>query len=144
MITVKATRELCLVFIQQLPHSHFQTVFQTVQPIAMTVVASIIYPIDAKFDMNYYLKVHMPLVQEKWSPFGLQKYEIVSLSHGLNGLDIDTTKTPYGTHAILHWESQDGFANAVKSEPESKIFADVPNFSDKAPICICGNLVGTS
>ena len=110
----------------------------------MPVIASVLYPFGSKFDMDYYLKTHMPHVLNKWGPFGLQRYEVVDFTHGLQGLDLDQTKTPYGTVAILHWHDTGGMAEGVKSEAESKVFADVPNFSDKAPIFIAGDVVGTS
>ena len=110
----------------------------------MAVTVFVLYPYGAKFDMKYYLEHHMPLVLEKWSPFGLQRYEVVNFTNGLQGLDLDQTKTPYGTVAILHWHDTEGMAQGVKSEPESKVFADVPNFSDKSPIFIAGDVAGTS
>ena len=97
----------------------------------MAVIVNVLYPVESKFDIYYYLKTHLPLVLEKWGPFGLKSYEVVSFTNGLHGLDLDSTKTPYGTVAILHWDNAEGMAKGVKSEPESKIFADVPNFSDK-------------
>lgn len=110
----------------------------------MAVKSFVLYPYGTKFDMHYYLSIHMPLVLERWGPFGLQSYEVVNFTNGLQGLDLDQTKTPYGTVAILHWNNTEGLAKGVKSEPESKIFADVPNFSDKSPTFIAGDVVGTS
>jgi hypothetical protein len=39
----------------------------------MSVVSIVLYANEdnIKFDMNYYLKKHMPMVLEIWGPFGL-------------------------------------------------------------------------
>jgi hypothetical protein len=44
----------------------------------MTVITTILYP-KGTFDLKYYLEKHMPFVKSKWTSYGLQKYEVISL-----------------------------------------------------------------
>lgn len=36
----------------------------------------VIYEKGTDFKMDYYLKTHMPLVQEKWAEFGLKSWKV--------------------------------------------------------------------
>jgi len=111
----------------------------------MPASCSVLYPVGTKFDMDYYLTKHMPMVMEKWAPYGLLSWKVAEVGHGLNdSLELDSTKSAYSVHAILEWKDLESVAAAAKTEPESKVFADVPNFSDKAPIFFTGKIVGSS
>jgi hypothetical protein len=44
----------------------------------MVVITTILYP-KGTFDLKYYVEKHMPFVKSKWTSYGLQKYEIISL-----------------------------------------------------------------
>lgn len=42
----------------------------------MATHVSVLYPRSAKFNMEYYLSTHMPLVQKSWASYGLKKYTV--------------------------------------------------------------------
>ena len=85
----------------------------------------VMYPAGGRFDMDYYLGHHMPLVRERWSSLGLHEARIVK---GVATPDGGTP--PFQVMALLTWESQDAFAKAAAAHgPE--IFGDIPNFTDR-------------
>ncbi|PQE08927.1 Ethyl tert-butyl ether degradation protein [Rutstroemia sp. NJR-2017a WRK4] len=95
-------------------------------------IVTVMYPKTetSTFDMNYYMKTHMPLVQEKWGPHGLQNWTIYELD-GKDG---------WSVQALLYWDSMESFAKAAEAEAE-KIMADVPNFSSEKPLLVKGTEV---
>ncbi|PSS05253.1 hypothetical protein BD289DRAFT_478152 [Coniella lustricola] len=87
-----------------------------------------------KFDMDYYLKKHMPLVQDKWGSFGLKQYYVTDL----RGED-----QPYTVTCTLVWEGGlEGFAKGVEAAG-AEVMGDVSNFSSEQPLLIKGSVVGT-
>ncbi|EXJ59483.1 uncharacterized protein A1O5_12108 [Cladophialophora psammophila CBS 110553] len=106
----------------------------------MAVNATVLYPAEegATFDMTYYLKTHMPLVSEKWSQYGLQAWKVIQLLPGPDG------SKPYSVAALLTWESADGLSKALKGDEAQTVFGDVPNFSNRSPIFLMGDIVGSS
>jgi uncharacterized protein (TIGR02118 family) len=96
----------------------------------MTAIVSVIYPQGAKFDMDYYLKTHMPLVQSNWGPLGLKSYKIAHYS----------SEGPYCVQAWLEWESSEHYTKASSSDAAKIVLADIPNFTDKQPDLIQGTL----
>lgn len=89
------------------------------------VLVSVMYPAGGRFDMDYYLGHHMPLVRERWSSLGLHEAKIVK---GVATPDGGTP--PFQVMALLTWDSQDAFAKAAAAHgPE--IFGDIPNFTDR-------------
>lgn len=40
------------------------------------LIRLVIYEKGTDFKMDYYLKTHMPLVQEKWAEFGLKSWKV--------------------------------------------------------------------
>lgn len=104
-----------------------------------TATVTVLYPAKegAKFDMDYYLKSHMPLVGKKWGPFGLKQYYVADLRH---------TDQPYSVQATLIWDHADGGLQGFKAGGEAhgpEIMGDVVNFSSEQPILLTGGVVGT-
>jgi uncharacterized protein (TIGR02118 family) len=90
------------------------------------VLISVMYPAGAgtRFDMDYYLKKHMPLVSERWSSQGLHGYEVIK-----GVATPDGTTPPFQVIALLRFESAKAFKKAAETNgPE--IFGDIPNFTD--------------
>jgi uncharacterized protein (TIGR02118 family) len=93
---------------------------------------------DATFDLDYYLATHMPLVDEKFKRFGLKGWRVIK-----------AVGTPFGDEARfsiianLEFDSADQFKAAVAAEG-GPVFGDVPNFSNKNPIVVIGDLVGSA
>ncbi|GJE60903.1 EthD family reductase [Methylobacterium trifolii] len=90
------------------------------------ILVSVMYPggVGTRFDMEYYLGHHMPLVRERWSPMGLHEAKIV------RGVGTpDGSPPPFQVMALLTFESADAFGKAAATHgPE--IFSDIPNFTD--------------
>lgn len=101
-----------------------------------TATITVLYPTKEgyKFDMDYYLKTHMPLVQEKWAPFGLTQYYVT---------DFRGEDQPYTVQCVLVWEGGlEAFANATKAHG-AEVMGDIPNFSSEQPVLLRGGVVQT-
>lgn len=104
---------------------------------AKTATVTILYPVKEgyTFDMDYYLKKHMPLVAEKWGPFGLKQYYVT---------DLRDTQQPYSVQATLIWEHADGGLAGFKAGGEAhgpEVMGDVANFSSEQPILLTGGML---
>ena len=106
----------------------------------MVFNATVLYPqeSDSKFDLSYYLKSHMPIVEKNWGHYGLKDWKIVEFAAGPDG------SKPYSIGAVLTWESEEGLQKALGGEEAKTVFGDVPNFSNKQPVFLSGNVVGSS
>ena len=93
------------------------------------VVQQIFYPTSAKFNLDYYLTNHWPLVEKLWGPQGLLNWTVTT-----GGKD-----TGYSVQATLVWESLEAFENLQKVD---EVMGDIPNFSDNAPTQWIGKVVG--
>lgn len=102
------------------------------------IVVTVMYPAkpDAKFDLDYYLNKHMPLVQDSWGKAGLQSYNIL---HGQPGPD----GSPPAFHLIanLNFATAEAFQGAL-AQSGAKVMGDVPNFTDLTPAVQISNTVG--
>lgn len=98
--------------------------------------AVVMYPNDddIHFDRQYYMSVHMPLVESTWKKHGLVSWQVVEYSKAL-----DDAKPAYLIAAKLEWESEEALENALKDPEGAKIFADIPNFTNKQPLTMAGN-----
>lgn len=93
---------------------------------------------DATFDLDYYMATHMPLVGAKFTPFGLKSWRV------LKAVGTVTDDAPrYSIIANLEFDSADQFKAAVAAEG-GPVFGDVPNFSNKTPVVVIGDLVGAA
>jgi len=102
----------------------------------MATVNVIYPPIGSgnKFDMDYYRKFHMPMVQSKWGPHGLRSWQVVQF-----GPD-----AAYSVQAILDFESLAAF-QAASASPEAKdVFDDISNYTDLKPLVLAGDVVFNS
>lgn len=100
----------------------------------MTVNTTVLYPSGAKFDLEYYLKCHMTLVADKWTSYGLKDWQVVRFT---------ADDKPFKIGAMFTWDNLDGATAAMKAHESKVIFDDVPNFSDKQPILLSGEIVGS-
>lgn len=76
----------------------------------------------------------MPLVQKHWGQYGLQSWKVLKFGDD----------APYCVQATLEWGSLSEFQKAATSDSAKEVLGDVPNFSDKDPILMSGDVVGTS
>ncbi|KAI8631135.1 hypothetical protein F5Y19DRAFT_473534 [Xylariaceae sp. FL1651] len=101
----------------------------------MSYVTSVVYLKGTSFNMDYYLSTHMPLVQKEWGPYGLKSWKVAKYT---------SPDAAYSVQAWLEWESQGHFEKAKASTSNDTVFADVPNFSDKGPELLAGEVVGSA
>jgi uncharacterized protein (TIGR02118 family) len=94
------------------------------------IKVSVLYPnaTGAKFDMNYYLERHMPMVQQKLGP----ACKRMAVEEGIAGGTPGTPAT-YIAMGHLYFDSTDAFQTAFGSHAEA-IMADIPNYTDIRPI----------
>jgi len=102
----------------------------------MSVRTVLLYPHKegAAFDINYYLKNHMPLVSELYGPFGLEHWEVVKFP--------ENDSPVYVVQTTLCWKTRDQLAAANASKGAEQLFEDIKNFSEVLPIALTGDRVG--
>ncbi|KAJ5874249.1 uncharacterized protein N7529_002679 [Penicillium soppii] len=101
----------------------------------MPFTAIVMYPNDAeiRFDEDYYMKTHMPLVEATWKKYGLNSWHVTKFPNALDG-----SRSEYLIMATLEWESQESLQNGLKDEGSAAVFADIPNFTNAKPITLAG------
>ena len=92
---------------------------------------------DATFDLGYYMAKHMPLVEEKFKPFGIKGWRVKAVGTPSGGTPL------YNIIANLEFDAADQFRAAVAAEG-GVVFGDVPNFSNKDPVVVIGDLVDSA
>jgi uncharacterized protein (TIGR02118 family) len=94
------------------------------------IVVSVMYPTTptAKFDMDYYLKTHVPLVGARCKSFGLSEAKVLR-GAGAPGGGAPT----YSVIALLTFGSADEFQRAM-AQHGKEIMGDLPNFTDIQPV----------
>ena len=91
---------------------------------------SVMYPAGEgkKFDLDYYVKKHMPLVQARWGGMGLVRWEVdKGLAGGAPG-----SPAPFVCIGHIYFNSLDDLKKAVAAHGK-ELFADVPNFTNITP-----------
>lgn len=77
----------------------------------------------------------MPLVQKLWAPHGLKSWRVAQYTN---------PDSPYVIQAWLEWESKEAYEKGQASLEGADVFKDVPKFSDKTPVLLHGELVGSA
>lgn len=88
------------------------------------ILVSVMYPTGARFDIDYYLKTHMPLVKDRWGPHGLKSAQVLR-----GAAKPDGSAPDYQMIALLTFGSLDDFKAAGKAHGR-EVFADIANFTD--------------
>jgi uncharacterized protein (TIGR02118 family) len=93
------------------------------------IKVSVLYPngAGAKFDIDYYLKSHMPMVQKKLGA----ALKGVSIEEGLGGIP-PGSPAPYLAGCGLLFDSVEEFGAAFTPHAEW-ITADIPNYTNTQP-----------
>jgi len=101
----------------------------------MTLSLQVIYPVgdSTRFDMDYYLATHMPLADKHMGPH----LESVQVTRGVaGGPDVPA---PFHAVATMTFAGQAALDAAMSAaEP---VVADIPNFTDAAPLMLIGEVV---
>ncbi len=94
------------------------------------IKVSVFYPAGdgKKFDMDYYCKSHMPMVQEKLGA----ACKSMAVEQGLGGA-APGAPPAYAAMGHLYFDSVGDFQSAFAPHAE-KIMADVPNYTNIQPI----------
>jgi uncharacterized protein (TIGR02118 family) len=94
------------------------------------ITVSVMYPATegSKFDMDYYLKTHVPLAGARWGSFGLRDAKV------LRGTGAPGGAAPsYSVIALLTFESAADFQRAVAAHGK-EVMGDIPNFTNVQPV----------
>ena len=101
---------------------------------------SISYPRkdDARFDLDYYINTHMPLVTKLYGDYGLFDWHVdkgISLS----------SKVPSNNVVVCYsyFDTLDHVKAAFKKEG-TKVMQDVPHFTDIEPVIDFGQIHGSA
>jgi uncharacterized protein (TIGR02118 family) len=94
------------------------------------IIVSVLYPNGpgSKFDLDYYLRVHIPMVQRRLGA----PLKRVAVERGLAG-GAPGAPPPYLALAHLHFESVEAFQGAFAPHAEA-IMGDVPNCTNTTPV----------
>jgi len=94
------------------------------------IKVSVLYPVgdNTKFDMDYYCKSHMPMVQQKLGA----ACKSVAVEQGLGGGAPGSPPT-YAAMGHLYFDSVAEF-QAAFAPHMSAIMADVPNYTNIQPV----------
>ena len=94
------------------------------------IKVSVLYPnkTDSKFDMNYYVSRHMPMVQQKLG----SACKSMAVEQGIAGGAPGAPAT-YVAMGHLYFDSTDSFQTAFTPHA-SAIMGDIPNYTDIEPI----------
>jgi uncharacterized protein (TIGR02118 family) len=94
------------------------------------IKVSVLYPVgdNTKFDMDYYCKSHMPMVQQKLGA----ACKSVAVEQGLGGGAPGSSPT-YAAMGHLYFDSVAEF-QAAFAPHTTAIMADVPNYTNIQPL----------
>ena len=94
------------------------------------MILTVLYPAhaDARFDYDYYVDHHTPLVREVWSP------EDVTVYRGVAG--VGGGEAPHRLIAHIRFASNEALAAALAGERTPEVFADVAKFTDIQPVAL--------
>ncbi|HVC61545.1 MAG TPA: EthD family reductase [Acetobacteraceae bacterium] len=94
------------------------------------IVVSVMYPAtaDARFDMDYYLKTHVPMVGARCQPFGLSDAKVLRGAGAPGG-----AAAAYSVIALLTFGSAQEFQRAMEQHGK-EIMGDVPKFTNIQPV----------
>ena len=91
------------------------------------ILITVMYP-PGNFDLDYYLKTHIPLLHARWTEYGLKSAQVLrGIAKG------DGSAPEYPMTALLTFSSLEDFQKAAQAHgPE--IFADIPKFTNTQPL----------
>jgi uncharacterized protein (TIGR02118 family) len=94
------------------------------------VCISVFYPNgpNKRFDHDYYLATHMPLVRDCCRSFGLIRYEV---DRGVSG-GTPGSQAPFVAVGRLYFSAVSEFVKALEAHG-AEIMGDIPNYTDIEP-----------
>ena len=93
------------------------------------IKVSVFYPTQdgSKFDMDYYCKSHIPMVQQKLGA----ACKGVAVEHGLSGAT-PGSRPAFVAMGHLYFDTAEAFETAFGPHAQ-EIMADIPNYTDIQP-----------
>ena len=93
-----------------------------------------VYPRQAgkRFDLDYYVKNHLPMVRRKFGPYGLTNAEV---DKGVEGLGGDAS--PFFAIGYLYFKTLDDFHKAYAAVG-AEVVGDIPLYTDVTPMIQIG------
>ena len=90
---------------------------------------AVLYPNETgkKFDMDYYLNKHIPMVNDTLGNLGLVRTEV---DKGIAGLE-PGSPPPYVAICYMYFENMESMQNSMANSGD--LMSDLPNFSDIQP-----------
>lgn len=98
--------------------------------------STICYRPGFRFDLDYYLKRHIPLCEKTMRPLGLVGVDVRVLAPSADG-----TPPPYQVISTLYFESAEAYRAFAASPLSRKLREDIPNFTDGRPEFLAGEVV---
>jgi uncharacterized protein (TIGR02118 family) len=98
--------------------------------------STVCYRPGFRFDLDYYLKRHIPLCEKALRPLGL-----VGVDVRVQAPKADGTQPPYQVIATLYFESAEAFRAFATSPLSRTLSEDIPNFTDGRPEILAGEVV---
>jgi uncharacterized protein (TIGR02118 family) len=92
------------------------------------MIVSVIYQLQTgqNFDLDYYMKTHIPMVQKLFGPIGLNGVQV------LHGVGSPNGPAPAKVIALLDFESADAFKKAIDTHGAT-VLGDIANFTQCTP-----------
>ena len=101
----------------------------------MTVLR-VCYKQGIRFDEQYYVSTHLPLVAAVMGPHGVTKTEMMKVAATPDG------STPaYQVIFSAYFDSAEAFAQAMQDPRTPEVMADIARFHDGAPDVFIGEVV---
>ncbi|KAI1213668.1 uncharacterized protein F4807DRAFT_195784 [Annulohypoxylon truncatum] len=94
----------------------------------MTITMMIAYLKGPRFDMEYYLQHHLPMVTPIWKPFGMGAFRTMAPTD---------SQSPYAMLTQIEWPDMEAFNRAqaeTSADTSQRFMEDIKNFTDKDPV----------
>lgn len=93
----------------------------------MSALLFVAYPAGEgkRFDRDYYVATHLPLVEQSWGPFGLTAAQ---------GFFPRAGGGPHEAVAVLSFADDAAIGAALASDATPGVLADLANFTDIEPV----------
>ncbi len=98
---------------------------------------TVVYPREPgkTFDIDYYINKHMELVRRKLNPFGLKNLQVDKSISGM-----DDGLSPFFAICHLYFDTVEDFEKGFGAAT-SDLLADLPNYTDVAPVLQLSEIV---
>ncbi|KAJ5322382.1 hypothetical protein N7452_010671 [Penicillium brevicompactum] len=110
---------------------------QTNDPTAIST--TVIYPnsSEAKLDINYYMKTHLPKAELIWGKLGMISWKVTSFTPDLIG-----NPPNYLLETVVEWVNVEAARKALQTDEGAEVMKDMENFTNISPIVLFGKPTG--